>query len=304
MDASSAARRALGHPAATVARAAWVVLPFLLGPALDDALAGASAPVRVVTAVGLWAGWGAGLVALLIRRPVTLTVVRVLAPCAVVLGVLCALTDGVGVVLAAAALAVATVASVAVLLPTFGDRWVDGASYGDERRFLLRPPAPVLLVAPVAWAVLVVAATAGPLLLAVRQWVAGALLTVLGAVVAVMAARALHGLSERWAVLVPTGLVLRDPMTVTDPFLCLRAETAALGPAHRGERLDAEGHADLTAGAPGLVLTLALRSEVAITRRQRRRAAAIEPASRIHFVPSRPGALLAEAAGRRFPVRA
>ena len=77
-----------------------------------------------------------------------------------------------------------------------------------------------------------------------------------------------------------------------------------LGPAHRGERLEGDGDADLTAAAPGLVLTLAMGTAVAITRRQRRRAAAIEPASRIHFVPTRPGALLEEAAARRFPVRA
>ena len=70
-----------------------------------------------------------------------------------------------------------------------------------------------------AWAVLVAAVTAGPLLLAARLWVAGALLTALGAALAIVTARALHGLSERWAVLVPAGLVLHDPMTVTDPFL-------------------------------------------------------------------------------------
>ena len=49
-----------------------------------------------MSAAGLWAAWGAGLLALLIRRPVTLTAIRILVPCGVVLAVLCLLTAGHG----------------------------------------------------------------------------------------------------------------------------------------------------------------------------------------------------------------
>src|SRR5215216_915567 len=60
-------------------RAAWVVL--LAGvPAFSGPLDGRIGAVQVVTAAGLWLAWAIGFVATLVPSPVSLTVVRVLAP--------------------------------------------------------------------------------------------------------------------------------------------------------------------------------------------------------------------------------
>jgi hypothetical protein len=89
------------------------------------------------------------------------------------------------------------VAAVCALLPTTGDAFVDGASYGDERRFLLRPPGAFLL-GPIefGWAIVVAGIAAGPLLLLARQWVVGAAVTIVGGLLAWRAWRSLDALSE------------------------------------------------------------------------------------------------------------
>src|SRR5947208_1557087 len=65
-----------------VVRALWVALPFTAGPALADALSGASRPVQVVASAGLWTAWALGVVATAVALPASLTVLRVLAPAA------------------------------------------------------------------------------------------------------------------------------------------------------------------------------------------------------------------------------
>src|SRR5439155_11041237 len=90
--------------------------------------------------------------------------------------------------------------------------FANGPAYPNERRFPLRAPAALLvLLAPLAWAVAVAGLTTGPLLLAARQWAAGAVASIAGFALAGVMIRALHTLSRRWAVLVPAGLVLHDP---------------------------------------------------------------------------------------------
>ena len=58
-----------------------------------------------------------------------------------------------------------------------GDAFVDGSSYGDERRFLLRTPG-ALAIGPlfVVCAVIVAGLTVGPVLLLAQRWVVGAIL--------------------------------------------------------------------------------------------------------------------------------
>src|SRR5690606_29528184 len=148
-------------------RALWGVLPFTAGDAFGEALAGSTAlDARAVT-IGLWVVWAGVLLALLVPHPITLTAVRLAVPAAPI---------AVGWALAAAA-----AATVLALLPTTADAFVDGASYGSERRFALRPPLALWLgPIPVVWALAVAGSLAGPLLLAERQWVAGGLAVALG----------------------------------------------------------------------------------------------------------------------------
>lgn len=215
-----------------------------------------------VLAAGLWVLFALGIVALLLPGPLGVTVSRILLPANAVatLWSVVASDDrswtGHGLALLAG-FAVA----VTVMLPVWGDAAVDAGSYGDERRFLLRPPGPVLiaLVAP-TWAVSVAGATVGPLLLADRRWVLGTAISVVGIPLAVLAGHTLYRLARRWLVFVPAGLVVHDHLVVAQPLPLTRRDIVSIGPA----TADTTAR-DLTAQAFGLALELSLAGPVAAT---------------------------------------
>ncbi|HEY6532824.1 MAG TPA: hypothetical protein VIY72_11000, partial [Acidimicrobiales bacterium] len=180
----------------------WVVLPLAAGPSFGDALDDCSRAVQLTATVGLWVLWAAGLVASLVPSTVSLTAIRVLAPASVAAAAWAALVvpDGADAP-EAVALGVTALASVIALSAPVGDRFVNGSSYGDERRMPLRPPG-VLLLGPIelTWLAVVAGAVAGPLLLAARVWVVGAVLLIVGWAVAAVGLRILHALARRWLV--------------------------------------------------------------------------------------------------------
>ena len=60
--------------------------------------------------------------------------------------------------------------------------------------------------------------------------------------------RLVHQLSRRWVVLVPAGIVIADPLTLTDPVLFVRERVMGIGPADPGRRPPADA-LDLRLGA-------------------------------------------------------
>jgi hypothetical protein len=284
--------------------ALWLTLPFTAGPAFADALDPRSRAVQLVASVGLWGLWAVALAAALVPRTTSLTVVRIIMPASVLAAgwaLLAGPTNGVDGVLALGFTAAVT---IAVLSAATGDVHVNGSAYGGERRMLLRPPA-ALLVGPLelAWLVCVAGAVAGPMLLAAQAWIAGGILLVVGPPAVYAAARALHGLSQRWIVFVPVGFVLHDLQAMSDPLLVPRRMIRSIGPA-----LEGSGATDFTLGSLGLVLQVDLTEPTPaapIPRRtrpgQRPTMETIEVQSLL-FAPSRPGAMLREARARRFPV--
>lgn len=291
-----------GEPGPWATRVVWLALPLSAGPALAAALDGRSGPVRTTASILLWGAWTAAFAAALVPRASTLTAVRIVMPAAVPAAVW-ATTIGAPADASAVPTLAAVVSSVlalaAVMSPLTGDAFVNGSSYGPERRFALRVPG-VLLIGPVliAWALVVAAAVAGPLLLAAGQWVAGAAMLAVAVPVVRVAVRALHGLSRRWVVFVPAGMVLHDPFALVEPVLATRRSVVSLGTGP----LD-DGTVDATAGAPGLALCLELRDPLSIGLKERGGRASRElTAVKVLFTPTRPGALLREAARRRLPV--
>jgi hypothetical protein len=274
-----------------------VVLPFTVGPVLAAALDPRSTPVRTTASVGLWLGWGLVVVAMLVPRDVGLTVVRVVAPAALVAAIAAVLDGDASRLAGAVAVSSATIAVALAFLPEVGWAFVNGSAYGDERRHLLRAPGVLLMgPLPLAWAALVAGVVTGPLLLAAEQWVAGGVATVVGFAVAVVVARALHSLTQRWAVLVPAGLVLKDHLAVLDPVLFRRTEVEVLRPA------PADTDAlDLTVRAPGLALELRLLDKVGLVRVVPGTKGEQGRTARLLFTPTRPGAVLADAGARRIP---
>jgi hypothetical protein len=278
-------------------RVAWAALPFTVGPALDGALGATSRSLQLVVSIGAWLVWAGVLGCVLVPRAVTLTAVRVVAPGTVAVAGWSALRGDVSpadVVGLSWTLAVVVVA----FLPATGEVFVDGSSYGDERRLPLRVPFPLLAgPLPLAWLLVAAGVAAGPLLLAGEQWLPGAAALVVGVPLGVASVRRLHQLSRRWAVLVPAGLVLHDPMTLADPQLFPRRLVERLGPAPG----DTDA-VDLTQRALGLALQLDLVEPVKIVLVHPRADTETVTNDRLLFTPTRPGRLLTIAAERRMAV--
>lgn len=278
-------------------RALWASLPWSVGGLPGEALEGAGAAFGATATVGAWAAWALGLTALLVPHTVSLTAVRVLAPA--VLAAACWATAVAGASgRAALALTFAAVATVGVMSPLVGARFVDATSYGYERRLALRAPAAVLAGALVpTWALTVGGVAAGPLLWAAGHPVSGPLVSVAGWLVAAAGVRSLHSLARRWLVYVPAGLVLHDRMALAEPMLFRRPVIASLGPALAGSEAR-----DCTAGAGGLMFELRLTEPVAIT--PARSGADPEQVIALLVAPTRPAAVLAEARRRRIATSA
>jgi hypothetical protein len=273
-----------------VARAVWALLPFVAGPAFATALDGREATVRTAASILLWGVWAATLCASLVFHPLSLTLVRLVAPAAVVASGWATLQDGASgeglLALAASALAVAL-----FFLPETGVAFVNGPAYPNERRYPLRVPGPLLL-GPLylSWALTVGGPIAAVLLLAAEQWIAGAVAVVLAGAAGWFLGRALHGLSRRWVVFVPAGLVLHDPMSLYDPVLFPKLQVAGVDVAPADT-----GALDLTQGSPGIALELALRepANLVLTKPGERVGPTVD-ADRVLFTPTRPGQVVAE----------
>jgi hypothetical protein len=271
-------------------RAAWAALPFTVGPSLAAELDARSDAVRTTASVGLWAVWAVVVVATLVPHPVSLTALRFAVP-GVVVGVAWGHPSAV-------AWAAAIVLVGIAFLPETAAWFVNGPAYPNERRFLLRPPGPVLVVGLLpAWALASGLPVAGVMLVVAGRPVLGAVVLVVGVPVAAVLVRALHGLSRRWVVFVPAGLVLHDGLAVVDPVLFPKkiVESVDLAPAGTDSL-------DLTKGALGPAVELVLKEKVPMVLTVPRRPAGEPGASaRLLFSPTRPGAVLAEAARRRLP---
>jgi hypothetical protein len=279
--------------------ALWATLPLTAGPTFADALDQRSSAFRTSCSVALWVLWIVVLAASLLPRTPTLTAVRCAAPAAVVAAAWAVAAgpspDGLDVL----ALTAAVAAAGLCLTAWFGDVFVDGDSYGDERRFLLRVPGPLLLApVPLAWAALVVGATTGPLLLAAAEPVVGILALLVGWPVALVCARALHALTQRSLIFVPGGVVVHDLTALVTPVLLRRGRVTALGFAPAGTTA-----LDLTRGSLGTALELRLAEPEAlpIVRRTGRTTERGEDVrvDALLVAPSRPAAVVAEARERR-----
>ncbi|SUZ60096.1 uncharacterized protein METZ01_LOCUS12950, partial [marine metagenome] len=275
-------------------RAVWLVQPVTLGPALADGFHDLDG--HTFLSVSAWVLWGLGLLATLVPRPVTLTTIRIGGPAAAALSVWTATTVD-DTALVAVALGGAFVLGVLSHWPAVADTYVDGASYGDEKRFLLRAPGPVVLaLGPLAWALTVAGVVVGPLLLASGDSAVGSAACVAGLPIAAASARALHHLHRRWIVLVPAGFVLHDHLALADPTLLPRDALTSVGPASA----DTDAH-DLTQAARGMALEVRCREPHDLRPASRDGSAEVVVTEAILCAPARPDAVLAEAKRRRLP---
>lgn len=299
-DSTGATRATL--PAAAlpwVARLGWVLVAVLGGAAVESAVADRGGAVGWTAAVLGWSAWAAVALALAVPAVPTLTLVRVGAPVALV-AALGSLLWGAEAADVAALAIPAAVTVVAVTAAEFGRIWVQASAYGDEARFLLRPPAAAGAAALVTWLLWAPCFVVGPVLLADGAWPVGLACTVVAVAGVLLLGPRWHRLAQRWFVMVPAGIAVRDPVVLADTLPLRTNQLAAI----RLAPADTEA-ADLTGPASGYAVEVSTTESVtavfAFTPQ--------EPDGRaIHLTaflvaPSRPGAALRTAAARGLPVR-
>ena len=282
-------------------RAVWLILPFAAGPLLSRALEDSGRPLQLGGTIGLWAIWAVILIASMVPRTETLTAVRIVAPAsllAVGLAVISLLDlDTVDFSLTLAIVSTGA-ASLLAFRPAVSDAFVDGSSYGDERRFLLKTPG-ALMAGPIqlVWVTITLGATAGPILLLAERWILGGVALVIGWVLAYGAVPLLHRLSNRWLVFVPAGMVVHDKTALREPQLFRRESITALGPAPVDTTYE-----DLTLNSPGLALRAELIEPSKIILNQRGEDVELTDIGGFLVSPNRPGKVIAEAKERGFPI--
>ncbi|MGZ6885249.1 MAG: hypothetical protein ACXVJA_03465 [Acidimicrobiia bacterium] len=283
-------------------RGVWLLLPVTAGDALAPALGGWSAAPRWIAYVLLWVLWAAVLSALLVPRPASMTIARLGTPIAFVVTVLVAFSSRPPSASVVLAIATSAVACALAQRGEFPRLCAQGAAYGDEERFPLKvPPGIAFVVLPIAVVIVGAGAAAGPLLLADARWVAGAVALVLGWPLAFLTVRLVHQLSRRWIVLVPAGLVVADPLTLTDPVLFVRERIQGVGPADPGRRPPPDA-LDLRLGAAYGSCALLLDEEADIMCRVRGRGVRTR-AGLLLVTPGSVERMLERAGKRRIPVR-
>jgi len=262
---------------------------------IGDALDGRSSAVRATVAATCWLVWGTGLVALMVPSPLGLTISRMAAALAVSASI-ASWVGGAGSAAGAAFVACALVSGLLIGGAEFGQRCVQASAYGDEDRFLLRPPAaflPPVGVAAALWAATVVAA---PLLLATGQWIAGVVAAAVGGSLTVVLVPRFNILALRWLVLVPAGLVVHDPVVLGETLMVARANIDGIELA----LADTEA-ADLTGPAAGHAVEISMvtmTDALLAPTKSAPRGTALHVRSFI-VAPTRPGAVL-RASQRRF----
>jgi len=282
------------------ARLAWLAVAVIGGQAIGDAVAERSDAVQVVAVVGVWIGWAVGAVALVVPSIVSLTVVRAVVPgaLAVAVTILVFGADADDVLRLGLP---ALVATLLVASAEVGRPYLQASAYGDERRFGLRPPLGYLAATVVTWLVWTSAVIAAPLALAAMAWALAGPALVVAVLGALTLPRRWHQLSRRWLVFVPAGMVVHDPVVLAETLMLPRRRIVAVSANELGPGT-ALGAVDVTGPTPGLAVEIDLDAPMAATLARRPRETRGRPisVSALLVSPTRPGAVLAEAARRKF----
>ena len=250
------ARSILGYTK-WITRIAWLIaalLPNSFSVDVDQLGSGANLALDVLS----WTLWALVLVALWVPHPIALTTARTTSPLVVIL--MCARLGGTEwspSAIFSSLLAVMT--CVFIFTAEFGSEQAQAGAFGNERRFLLRLPAPLALPTVIGWLLFAVSVIGGPIVTASSNWqfaVPTALFTI---VVLWFVPQRLHQLSKRWLVRVPAGWVVHDAVLLADNILVRTHELQSMNIApNTTEAFDLTG---LTGGTP---LEISLRDSTTV----------------------------------------
>ncbi len=158
---------------------------------------------------------------------------------------------GVGNVFGAAC---ALVALVLIYTSDYGSIHVQAGAYGDERRYLLRVPAPIVMPLVLGWGVMAVVVCITPLMLASERYVLGGVGVVLSVGLLWQLPVRLHRLSRRWLVKVPAGWVVHDDVVLSENLLVKTYDVVSINLA-----LEGSAAIDLTGMTRGVPIEVQLR---------------------------------------------
>ena len=227
-------------------RVLWLVAA-LLPNNLTDTMSSHSQILRTTMSIELWVLWALVALATWLHHPISLTTARCIVP-VVVAHLLVGLPDsslGVGNVIGAVC---ALVALVLIYTSDYGSIHVQAGAYGDERRYLLRVPAPIVMPLVLGWGVMMVVVCITPLMLASEQYVIGGIGIVLSVGLLRQLPVRLHRLSRRWLVKVPAGWVVHDDVVLSENLLIKTHDVVSMSLALEGSKaIDLTG---MTRGVP------------------------------------------------------
>ena len=250
------ARSILGYTK-WITRIAWLIaalLPNSFSVDIDQLGSGANLALEVLS----WTLWALVLVALWVPHPIALTAARMTSPLVVILvGARLGGTEWSPSAILSTLLAAVT--CVFIFTADFGSEQAQAGAFGNERRFLLRLPAPLALPTVIGWLLFAVSVIGGPIVAASSNWkfaVPTALFTI---VVLWFVPQRLHQLSKRWLVRVPAGWVVHDAVLLADNILVRTHEMQSMNIAPKNtEAFDLTG---LTSGTP---LEICLRDSMTV----------------------------------------
>lgn len=262
-------------------RAAWVGLGASLSTVVDE---------QDTATWILAAAWVVGAIAVSVPAVWSLTIARVLVPTAPVAVVAAAVGDSAGHTAALIVAAIsAGVATAGVVSADLGAAYVQASAYGAEVRFLLQPPAGFAVAAGMFWVLWAAAATVAVAGAATDQRATGLIAGAVAIGLGVLSLPRWHRLSRRWLVRVPAGVVVHDPLVLTETLMMRHREIAAIGLAPEGTAA-----ADLTGPAGGTAIEIITHEAVTVLLadgRSNPRGKAIH-ARAVLVSPTRPGRTL------------
>lgn len=194
-----------------------------------------------------WILWAVVAIGTWIHHPISLTTIRCLAPIAVFYSAVYALSES----LSSLSIAVVTCGIISLMLmftADYGSAHVQAGAYGNERRFLLRIPAPVVLPTLITWALFATVLVVLENAVQSENYVLGIPLLLALIAMSWRFAPQMHRLSKRWLVRVPAGWVVHDDLMLAENLLIRSHNLIAIDLALADtEALDLSG---MTRGVP------------------------------------------------------
>ena len=194
-----------------------------------------------------WILWAVVAIGTWIHHPISLTTIRCLAPIVVFYSVVYALSES----LSSLNIAVVTCGIISLMLmftADYGSAHVQAGAYGNERRFLLRIPAPVVLPTLITWALFATVLVVLENAVQSENYVLGIPLLLALIAMSWKFAPQMHRLSKRWLVRVPAGWVVHDDLLLAENLLVRSHNLVAINFALAdSDALDLSG---MTRGAP------------------------------------------------------